>query len=81
MKLNVKLFARARDLVGRDSVEIELPETARVQTLRAALAERFPPLRPLVPNLLFAIGTDYADDATPLDAHREIACFPPVSGG
>jgi molybdopterin converting factor small subunit len=45
------------------------------------LGERFPGLRALIPSLLFAVGTDYADDSTPIEGTREIACFPPVSGG
>jgi sulfur-carrier protein len=81
MNVNVRLFARARDLAGSDRVQVNLPPAARVLDLRAALAERFPALRPLVPGLLVAIGTDYADDATAIDREAEIACFPPVSGG
>lgn len=81
MKVDVKLFAAARDLAGRETVALDLPETARVADLRMALAERYPNLRPLAPRLLVALGTRYADDATPLDPTAEIACFPPVSGG
>ena len=81
MNVEVRLFARARDLAGSDCVQVELPAAARVIDLRAALAERCPALRPLVPNLLVAIGTEYADDATAVRPGAEIACFPPVSGG
>jgi molybdopterin converting factor subunit 1 len=81
MNVEVRLFARARDLAGADRVRVELPETARVSDLKATLAEQHPALRPLAPNLLVAIGTDYADDATPIGKGAEIACFPPVSGG
>jgi molybdopterin converting factor small subunit len=81
MNVDVKLFARARDLVGSDRVRIELPPAARVADLRTALAEGFPRLRPLVPNLFVAIGTDYVDDTVAIQPADEIACFPPVSGG
>ncbi|HUG92794.1 MAG TPA: MoaD/ThiS family protein [Planctomycetaceae bacterium] len=81
MNVEVRLFARARDLAGADRVRVELPLAARVIDLRAALAEQFPGLRPLVPNLLVAVGTEYADDATAVGPDVEIACFPPVSGG
>jgi molybdopterin converting factor small subunit len=81
MKLEVKLFARARDLAGAGRVEVELPEASRVGDLRSALANRFPDLSPLVPSLLIAVGADYADDSLLLAQHSDVACFPPVSGG
>lgn len=81
MKLNVKLFARARDLAGADKVELELEEGARVADLRRGLAGRLPQLDHLVPHLLVAIDNRYADDSEQLAGGSEVACFPPVSGG
>jgi molybdopterin converting factor small subunit len=58
-----------------------MPAAASVADLKRSLAERFPRFSPLVPNLLVAVGTDYADDLTILSPDDEVACFPPVSGG
>ena len=81
MKVQVRLFARARDLAGNERIDVELPDRASVADLRKALAAQCPSLRSLVPSLLVAIGNEYADDAALLDGSAEIACFPPVSGG
>ena len=81
MKLVVQLFARARDLAGREHVEMELAEPVSVKDVRSALADQVPQLLPLAQGLLIAVGTDYADDAVTLDADDTVACFPPVSGG
>ncbi|MFQ5732426.1 MAG: MoaD/ThiS family protein [Planctomycetaceae bacterium] len=81
MKITVKLFARARDLVGAESVELDLPDGANVGKLRSALGERCPELRPLASSLLVAVANDYADDQTRIEPDDELACFPPVSGG
>lgn len=81
MKLHVKLFARARDLAGSGLIEVELPESANVAQLRQALTVQHPKLMPVVANLLVAVGTDYANDETPLGPGSDVACFPPVSGG
>lgn len=81
MNVNVKLFARARDIAGADCVSIELPVSACVRDLRSALCKRYPDLRPLAPSLLISLRTDYAQDDTPIRPGDEIACFPPVSGG
>ena len=81
MILDLKLFARARDIAGNDSVQIDVPDDANVADLRQELGQQFPQLQGLLPNLLFAVGTDYADDATLIAPDTEVACFPPVSGG
>jgi molybdopterin converting factor subunit 1 len=81
VKLDVKLFARARDLAGTGSVALELDDSAKVADVRRALAARVPALAEIAPQLLVAIGTEYAHDATPLGPTAEVVCFPPVSGG
>lgn len=81
MQLQVRFFARARDLAGADAVPVDLPESATVADLRAALRDQYPALTPLLPHLHVAIGTDYADDSTALTASSAVTCFPPVSGG
>ena len=81
MKVDVKLFAQARDVAGADTVSVSLPESAKVADLRTALAEQFPEMKALIPNLLVAVGSEYADDNTTLNDSQEVACFPPVSGG
>jgi molybdopterin converting factor subunit 1 len=79
--IEVTLFARARDLAGTDKIRLSLPQSATVADLRNALAESYPNLRPYIQNLLIALGTDYANDTTPIAGHQQAACFPPVSGG
>jgi len=81
VKLVVRLFARARDVGGAERIELEIPSSACVGDLRLALAERFPEMSGMAPSLLFAVGTEYADDSAPLESATEVACFPPVSGG
>lgn len=81
MNVQVKLFARARELAGTAAVALELSEPARVRDVRQALANRYPQLHALAPHLLVSVGTDYADDDTPLTADAQLALFPPVSGG
>ena len=81
MQLAIQLFARAKDLAGNSIISVALPEEATVADLRAALAVQHPALDRLIPHLLVAIGTDYANDATCLSATSCVSCFPPVSGG
>ena len=81
MKVAVKLFAVARDKVGRGSIEVDLPSPANVGRLRGALTEQYPELRGVVPHARFAVNNEYAGDAAEILPHAEIAIIPPVSGG
>ena len=81
MKLNVKLFALARDVYGDDEVGVELSEPANVGELRNRLATKIPALAHLMPQLMFAVNSEYATDKNPLVEGDEVACIPPVSGG
>lgn len=81
MNVHIRLFAVARQLAGQDSVSLELPDGATVAQLRQRLAADVPALSAVLPQVLFAVGTGYAQDATVIKAGDEIACIPPVSGG
>jgi molybdopterin converting factor subunit 1 len=81
MKITVQLFARARDLAGTGRTELDLPAAANIADLKQSLAARFPEMIPLVPKLLIAVGTEYADDRMVLEPGAQVSCFPPVSGG
>lgn len=81
MKLEVKLFARARDVAGSETISVELPDESRVADLRSEIARQYPAMSSLATSLLVAVGTDYADETTVLSPEADVACFPPVSGG
>lgn len=81
MKIRVRLFAVAREAAGQDSLELDLPEGATIAFVRSQLGRQIPQLSGLVEQMMFAIDTKYADDATPIPPHADVACIPPVSGG
>ena len=81
MTLRVRLFARARDLAGADSIAVELPAGATVAELRARLGEAYPALRPLLARSAVAVNEEYAGDDVVIPPAAEIALLPPVSGG
>jgi molybdopterin converting factor subunit 1 len=81
VKVTVRLFALAKERVGRPQVELDVFEGATVGDLKRLLAENHPTLAPLIPNLMFAVNTEYAADAQPIPSGAEVAAIPPVSGG
>ncbi|MFO0880660.1 MAG: molybdopterin converting factor subunit 1 [Gemmataceae bacterium] len=81
MTTTVKLFARARDLVGCDRLVVSLPEGSTVADLRTTLAQQHPRLALLLPSCRVAVDAEFADDRTKLLPSCEVAIIPPVSGG
>ena len=81
MRVKVRLFAVARQVAGRSEVVVELDEPATVGDLKRALGAAVPELVSIMPRLMIAVGTEYADDARPLAADDDVAVIPPVSGG
>lgn len=81
IKLEVKLFARARDLAGKDALVVELNEGARIADLRLALAAKCPALASLLTRSALAVNDEFADDEQLAPADAEVALLPPVSGG
>jgi len=81
MRVRIKLFARARQLVGTDAIEIELPDGGSVGLLRESIGRQHPELSELLQHVLFAVDGEYAADGEPIPDGAEVACIPPVSGG
>ncbi len=81
MKCQVRLFARARELAGKDWVEVDLPSGSRVVELRRALGEVCPALGVLLASSALAVDGDFAREEQSLSEASEIALLPPVSGG
>jgi MoaE-MoaD fusion protein len=81
MKVQVRLFARYREAVGRDRVEVDLPDDGTVEEAWQAVSARFPVLDQYRSFTLFALDNDYVSPSHPLRAGDELCLFPPVSGG
>jgi molybdopterin synthase catalytic subunit len=81
VRVRVRLFARYREALGRDRLEVDLPEDGTVESAWSAVADRHPELAPYRPFTLFAVGQDYVSPEHRLRPDDELCLFPPVSGG
>ena len=81
MMLQVRLFARARDLARTDTLHVELPDGATVVDLRRRLAVVCPVLAGLLERSALAVDNEFAADSVVVSADAEVALVPPVSGG
>jgi molybdopterin synthase catalytic subunit len=82
MTVRVRLFAVLRQRAGRDSIEIELEESATVADALTVLG-REPGLADVLDRIpvRMAVNRVYAGPETTLSADDELALVPPVSGG
>lgn len=81
MKVTVLLFAKLRELLGQERLEIELtPETAASEVLPLLFKEKHQ-AQQIGHCLLFAINQNYVQPNTLLQDGDELALIPPVSGG
>jgi molybdopterin converting factor subunit 1 len=81
VRVNVRLFAVARELAGRESIELDVPAGCTIGQLRTRLAAEVPELAGILPQVLLALDSEYARDDQPIPPSGQIACIPPVSGG
>lgn len=81
MKVDVQLFARARELAGVCSIRIELPQEASVADLRKQLASEHPELASLLERSALAVDNEFASEDLRLTSRASVALIPPVSGG
>jgi molybdopterin converting factor subunit 1 len=82
MRVNVKLFARLRELVGAGEVVVEVPSSpATVADVWAALVLAHPAAEVYARSMSSAVNLEYARMTTPVADGDEVAFLPPVSGG
>ena len=81
MRIRIHFFARARDLAGVESAEVEVGEAAVVGDLRRRLQRDYPALAPLLAKSAMAVDEEFADDRLSLRQGAVVAILPPVSGG
>lgn len=81
MQIRVRLFGSLREAAGAATVSLELPDGARVEDVRDALAARLPAAARLGSRVAVALNHAVAPPGTPLAEGDEVALLPPVSGG
>jgi molybdopterin converting factor subunit 1 len=84
MKATVLFFARAREVAGLESMEVELPgETACSSAVIEELKRRVPGLASVLTACVMALNQEYLDQGSnhEIKDGDEVAIIPPLSGG
>lgn len=81
MTVTVHFYSYFKDLAGCESISESVDEGSNLETLLAAVFERFPKLKTMGKSMLVAVGVEYQPRSHVLSDGDEVALFPPVQGG
>lgn len=81
IKISVIFFAGAREIVGQNLLEMQVPALTSIAELRGILTVKFPRLEGLANRAAFAVNEIFALPDTLLADNDEVAFLPAVSGG
>jgi len=81
MQIRVLFFGMLKDVAGRASDSVSLPEGATVGDLLSHYEDTIPRLKDFLPSIALSVNQEYAGQDAPLQTNDEIALLPPVSGG
>ena len=79
MKIKIKFFASAREQVGTNYVELDLPANSKLVQIRELLNDRYPSFKRMPGR--WAVNMEFVSGDTCVSSNDEIAWIPPVSGG
>ncbi|MFY9560323.1 MAG: molybdenum cofactor biosynthesis protein MoaE [Terriglobales bacterium] len=81
MQIRVLFFGVLKDLLGRSSDTLELPEGARLDAVLSHYARQAPRFETMLPSLAVSVNQEYSAADQALRGGDEVALLPPVSGG
>ena len=81
MQVRVLFFGMLKDLTGRGTDSLTLPESASLQDVLNYYEQRVPRLGELTASIAMSINHEYASPDAGIKDGDEIAFLPPVSGG
>ena len=81
MQVQVLFFGMLKELAGRGSDSLTLPDNATLGDVISHYEERVPRLKAMVGSIAMSVNREYAGPECKLKAGDEIGLLPPVSGG
>lgn len=81
MRIRVLLFGQLKDIVGQREEILDMEPGAKLTSLVARYADRFPKFQALAGSIACSVNQEYAAASAVLRDGDEVALLPPVSGG
>jgi MoaE-MoaD fusion protein len=81
MRVRILFFGILKDLAGKSSDSLEMPDGSSVREVLSHYSSQTPRLQPSLASIAVAVNQEYAGPETALKSGDEVALLPPVSGG
>ena len=81
MKVKIRLFAMLQEAVGKNELELDLPDSANEEILWKHLIQKYPQLQVYRSHSRLAVNQQYIQGEYRFKNGDEISIIPPVSGG
>ncbi len=81
MNIKVLVFAHLKELIGSESIDLEIQDDATGSDLLRKLEASFPRIKEHRKYLKLSMNGEYIDVNAAIQQDAEVAIFPPVSGG
>jgi molybdopterin converting factor subunit 1 len=81
MRVTVRMFARLRELAGREAWPCEVPPGATVADVWRAVVAVHPAVAAFDRAVSCAVNAEFAKMPAPVHEGDDVAFLPPVSGG
>jgi molybdopterin converting factor subunit 1 len=81
MKVRVRAFAAYREILGKDELELELPDGTTARGAFETLLGSRPDFSRLLASTMFAVNREYVGGDHLLHAGDELVFLPPLAGG
>lgn len=81
LQVDVLVFGRLVDVLGKNTVRVWVPRPATVRDVAAAVVATVAEPAPAVPPLAYAVNRTHVPADHEVDDGDEVALLPPVAGG
>lgn len=81
INIKIRLFAAFKELIGKNQIELKLPENSSIKDAVKALELLYPAVKSITPISKFAVNMEYSNVEYLLSDGDEITIIMPVSGG
>ena len=81
ISIKVRLFAALKEIIGKNQLDLQIPEGSTVKDVIAVIEETYPAVKKIIKISKYAVNMEYIETEKKLAEGDEITIIMPVSGG
>jgi molybdopterin synthase catalytic subunit len=81
ISIKVRLFAALKEIIGKNQLDLQIPEGSTVKDVIAVIEETYPAVKKIIKISKYAVNMEYTETEKKLTEGDEITIIMPVSGG